>query len=340
MRSAEKEVKLSDVALLMESAESACTADPAAALPKIQAALRGCRRAGGAQCLESRCFSLLGLWFVMMGRTGHSERAFEVSYRADCQCCRPFIDRRFAYLLHAQGCHEAAVRRAERAAGDARGALKGLTVLTLGEMRYHAGDLSGAIRDCNEAVRLIPVTSPHHSPALAALVYCLTHSDRPDDIAEAFAMVPDLERRFHGIKRKSQERAKLSWVVGGILARHAVFFELKGWELRSQLASARQYLDKGVHGLERLGTMPLDAAAARTDLAGIHAMMDPLAIEDTLGAIDVPDLADLKTIAVDAAQAILTPERVRQLWTALSELRSATVEAGCDPPLVPYPSAS
>ncbi len=80
----------------------------------------------------------------------------------------------------------------------------GLAALTLGEMRYHAGDASGAIRDCNEAVRLIPVTSAHHSPALAALGYCLSRSDRPEDVTEAFEMVPGLERRFHGIKRKSQ----------------------------------------------------------------------------------------------------------------------------------------
>jgi tetratricopeptide (TPR) repeat protein len=338
MRNVEKEVKLSDVALLLESAEAAGTADPATTLPKIQEALRCCRRAGGAQCLESRCFSVLGLLLVMMGRTRPSERAFEVSYRADCRCCRPFIDRRFAYLLHEQGRHEAAVRRAERAADDARGSLKGLAVLTLGEMRYHAGDVSGAIRDCNEAVRRIPVTSPHHSPALAALVYCLGHSERPEDVAEAFAMIPGLERRFLGVKRKSQQRAKLAWVTGGILARHAVFFKLRGWKLRGQLATAREYLDKGVSGLERLGTMPLDAAAARTDLAGIHAMIDPLTVEDILDGIDVAALTSLKTAALEAAQAILAPERISQLWVALRELRDATVEAGCDPPLVPYPS--
>ncbi len=336
MRGTEKEFKLSEVALLLEKAEAAGTADPAATLPKVQEALRCCRFAGGAQCLESRCFSMLGLVLVMMGRTGQAERAFEVAYRPDCRCCRPFIDRRFAYLLHEQSRHEAAVRRAERAAGDARGSLKGLAALTLGEMRYHAGDVSGAIRDCNEAVRRIPVTSSHHSPALAALGYCLSRSDRPEDVTEAFEMVPDLERRFHGIKRKSQERAKLAWMAGGILARHAVFFKLKGWRLRGQLATARRYIDKGVSGLERIG-MPLDAAAARTDLAGVHAMTDPLTVVDILHGIDVPALAGLKAAAVEAAQVVLIPERIRRLWSALRELRAATVEAGCGPPLVPYP---
>ena len=194
MRHREKEVKLSDAVLLLESAETALTEDPAIAFPKVQKALRHCRRAGGARCLESRCFSVLGYLLVMTGRLGHSEKAFEVSYQSGCRCCRPFIDRRYAYFLHAYSRHEAAVERAERSAADARGSLKGLAMLTLGEMRYHAGDVSGAVRDCNEAVRRIPVTSPHHSPALAALVYCMAHSERPEDVAEAFAMVPDLER--------------------------------------------------------------------------------------------------------------------------------------------------
>ncbi len=50
-------------------------------------------------------------------------------------------------------------------------------------------------------------------------------------------------------------------------------------------------------------------------------------------------LADLKMAAVEAAQVVLIPERIRQLWAALGELRAATVKAGCGPPLVPYASA-
>lgn len=285
--------------------------------------------------MESRCFSVLAILHVMTGRISHADKAFEVAYQSDCACCRPVIDRRFSYLLHEQNEHKAAVIRAARAVDSASGLFRGVAIYTLAEMKYHSGDIAGAIRDATEAVRLLPVSSVNHSPALTALVLYMAHSDSAEDIAEAFGMMPDLHQRFYGIKRKTQERAKLAWVTGGLIARHAVLSDLKGWELRTQLGEAQQMIEKGVTGLERLN-MPLDAAAARADLAAVSAMMDPLKVERVLAGIHVSDLETLKGTVVGAAQKVLSPERVEQLWQALRELREATVKIGCDPPLVPY----
>jgi hypothetical protein len=333
-----RDTKKSEAWGSFEQAERLSTTDPAAAFPLLQKALRDCRKAGGVLCLESQGFSLLGWILGILGRTENAESAFRVAYRSGCPCCKPAIDRRFAHLLDWQNRSEEAVNCAIRAVEMSTEPLKGLAFLTLGTVRGHAGDVAGAIRDHVRALRLISVQSPHHPIALANLLADLTKSDERADIARAVEMLPGLKARFHGIKRLSQQRAKLAWMSGGALARYVVVFELTGWTRHGQLAESRHDLTLAVSSLERLSQpLPLEIAAARVDLAAVELLSKTDNVAATLAEVpDVPLLASLKATAIDVAGEALSTENRRQLWAALRELRDATVAAGCAPPLVPY----
>jgi tetratricopeptide (TPR) repeat protein len=337
-----REIKKSDAWLTFERAERESTNDPAAALPLVQEALRDCRKAGGNRCLESQAFSLLGSIHAILGRMKAAETSFRVAYRSECPCCQPAIDRRFAHFLDwkDKGSPEA-LQRAKRATENAKGSLKGLAFGTLAIILSHGGDIAGAVQANAQALLLTPIWSPLYDRTMSNLAKFLTDSENPDDVACAVDMLPDLEKRFLGVRNISQERAKFAWLSGGALAKHAVIFKLTGWKRHGQIKEARRNLEQAVSGLEKLG-FPLEIAAARVDLAAVQLLSNPRKLGDTLAAIPlvatVPNLARLKTAAVEIAGLVLSPERKLELWDALRELRDATVAAGCAPPLVPYAS--
>jgi len=365
----EKETKISDAAILLERAERQATSNPAAALPTIQKALRACRRAG-VQCLETRALATLGAILSSVGRLKHSEDAFRVAYSGEgrrrarsghtagapvpvgvdpstasqsCPCCRPVVDRLSAYLLNKQGRKREAVERASRAVETARKPEQGRAFVTLGIVRFYAGDVSGAVQALTEALEVLPVRSPHHGIAQTNLAAALAHSKNPEDVRRAAAMLHRLERRFRGIKRISVERAKLAWTVGQVLARLADLEDGITWKRRSLLDNARKRLKAAVSNLAKLGLF-LDATAARSDLAAILAQLDPLAVLETVEGIPGKgkqdgrpfDVSEVRTAAIEAASVVFTPERKAKLWEALRTLRAAIVDAGAPPPIVAY----
>jgi hypothetical protein len=201
-------------------------------------------------------------------------------------------------------------------------------------MHLYAGDATGAIRVSTHALTIVPVNSRLYPLVRANLMDALAKSGDPEGLAAAIAMFPEMERCFLGVKRVSAARAKFAWMTGGARAKHAVVFELKGWERKKQIARAKRDLEKAVEGLKK---MPLEAAAARIDLAAVNLLLDPLEVAQNLEDIDdVPALEKLKSFAVDLANQTCSLERIAKLWGTLREMRDVTVAAGCDPPLVPF----
>lgn len=338
----ERETKISEAAILLERAERLATSRPPAALPEIQKALRACHRVG-VECLETRAFATLGAILLLLGRLGHAETAFRVAYRSECSCCRPVVDRLSAFLLDEQGRKPEAVARASRAVETARTQERGRALVTLGTVRFYAGDVSGSIEALTEALAALPVRSPHHRIAVANLANALAHSDKPEDVERAATELEGLPDRFKGLKRVSQERVKLAWITGQVLARLVHVHQLQGWAKKRHLTRAKKLLTETVSALERLGLV-LDIAAARADLAAIQIQLDPLEVAVTLAGIPVKgekagkafDISTALAAAKDAADVVFTLERKAQLFEALGALRAATVQAGACPPVMPY----
>ncbi len=179
--------------------------------------------------------------------------------------------------------------------------------------------------------------------ALTNLCSALAASEDPEDVERAAAKLEGLPERFKGLKRLSQERVKLAWSTGQTLARVVHVSELRSWAKIRHLTRARDLIDGSVSGLERL-RLPLDAAAARVDLANVQAQLDPCDVLDTLEGIAAKgeqdgkrfDLSEVKAAAIDAAKGSFSREGIRQIWEALRALRAATVDAGAAPPVMSY----
>jgi tetratricopeptide (TPR) repeat protein len=339
----EKEVTISAAASCLERAERCATSNPKAAIPLLQEALKACAEVG-LQCLESRAYASLGITLALVDRLPESERAFEQAYKPNCPCCRPIIDRNFARLLDIRNDLSEALRYADRAVeGSSTKAQKGPAFVTLGIVRYHAGDIPECIQAFTKSLEIIPVSSHQHSIAMKNLNIGLAHSGSLKDLELAIKELTNLAARFKGVRRVSLERANLAWTTGQSLARLVRIAEHKAWTRREHLNLAQAHLTTAVNAMERLG-LPLAVAAIRTDLAAIQALLDPLAVADTLGEIPAQgeqedrqfDLSEAKTNAIEAAGGILSPERIQKMWKALRDLRDATVVAGIAPPIMMY----
>ncbi len=342
----ERETKISDAAILLETAERLATSDPAAALPDLLQALLACREAGGIRCVEGRALSLLGLILYQLGRVDHAAAAFRRAYAADCSCCRPAIDRRFAHFLDALGPARKpeALDTARRAVEAARGPEKGRALVTLGTVCRHAGDTSGTVQALREALDVIPVQSPHHAIALANLGDALRESGKLEDVRRSADILLGLPDRFKGLKYMTMERAKVDWSLGQTLALLVRLSpDMPPEEARATLLQAHDLIAGSFTRLAKLGLL-LELAAARVDLANVQAMLDPFEVLDTLEGIPAKgeqggkrfDLSEVKTAAMDAAAGVFSSDRVRLIWEALRALRDATVEAGATPPVMSY----
>ncbi len=338
----EKETKLSDAVKLLEDGEKLGTTDPAAALPVLREALEACRRTGFL-CLEARAVAGIGWVLALLGRLDDSEDAFREAYRSECPSCRPFVDRRYARLLDYQDRMEEALSYATRAAETATGSERGFALDTLGIVRYHAGDISGAAESWTEALAVISPDSALFPRVRANLAYALKDGDL-EDAKRAARILRGLPERFKGLKYLTVERGKTAWSLGETLARIVQLSpDLEGWERKSMLLEARANVKTGANVLGRLG-LSLDLATARVDLARIEAQLDPLDVLDTLEGIPAKGEQEGKTFDVstalqaakDAAAVVFTPERKAKLCEALGALRAATVDAGAAPPVMVY----
>jgi tetratricopeptide (TPR) repeat protein len=339
----EREARASEGAIFLERAERLATDDPYAALPLFLEALLACRRSK-VLCLETRTFAALGTTFALMGRLGSAETSFRAARRSKCPCCRTVVERQFAYFLDCQGRQAEALIWATRAVEASEGAEKGRALDTLGIIRYHAGDFSGALEAYAEALDLIPVRSDCHDRTRANLATALNESDKLEDVQRAVNILRALPARFRGTKYLTVERAMAAWTLGATLAKLVRLSPgLKAWERRGILLEARDSLRAASSGLEKRGLI-LELAAIRSDLAAVQAMSDPFKVLEALEDVPVRgeqngkafDLSEAKAAAIDAAAGVFSLDRMQLIWETLGALREATVAAGAAPPVMVY----
>ena len=343
MREKRERTSLAHAAKLLDDAERLGTSDPAAALPKLREAREACRRAG-LPCLETRAMADIGWVLVMTGEMGEAERTFQDAYTSECPYCRPIIDRRFARFLDYQGRMEEAETYALRALEDCPEGERGFALMTLGIVRYHAQNYSGAVEAHSEALAIIPVDSPHHLIAQANLADALRRSGRLEDARRAERIYRGLPEAFLGMKRLTVARAKAGWGFAETLALIAHLDpDLRPWEKKQLLREGRHQLTPAAQWLTKKRLL-LDAAAARSDLAAIKMQLDPLEVLDTLEGIPAKGKQDGKPYDVSkaweaakaAADVVLSAERKEVLWQALRTLRQALVDAGAAEPVMIY----
>jgi len=339
----EREWTIPEAANLLAQAEKRATSDPADAVPLLQDALQACRRAG-VRCLETRALSALAQTLSILGDEENADTTFQEAYKFDCSCCRPIVDRRHAHHLYRLGRIAEALKCATRAVEASTEQEKGLALDTLATIRRYTGDYSGAVEADTEALALMPVVSRHHPRIRANLADALRRSGKLEDARRSERILRGLPPRFRGLKYLTEERVTAAWMLAETLALISQLDEaLRPFEKRQLLREARDLLEPAVPWLERK-RLPLDVAAARTDLAAIKAQLNPLDVRDALAEIPEDgehegkpfDISTALQAAKDAAAVVFTLERKAQLCEALKALRDATVEAGAAPPVMSY----
>ncbi|MCP5120669.1 MAG: hypothetical protein GY953_58495, partial [bacterium] len=94
---------------------------------------------------------------------------------------------------------------------------RGRALLAQAYRYYEAGDYSSAIPHLEQSILLIPPLHRLHALALHFYGFALAHSDDPDGGDHAAEIVPELRKKFHGLRDAAVERTKLLWLGGLVL---------------------------------------------------------------------------------------------------------------------------
>jgi hypothetical protein len=207
-------------------------------------------------------------------------------------------------------------------------------------MLYYAGDSDNAADELSAALQLIPPTSPYYDPTLQNLYTAMTASDDVPTLRKAVRRLRAIPDTWKGLKRVTQQRAKLAWTTGQGLAKLADLDKtLSAAARRSLLEEAARYLRLAVDSLTLL-RLPLDLMACRADLSAVMVMLEPSSVRLVLGEEEPPGLGATVTAALadarTAAEDALTPSAFATLCASLWTLRESTTEAGASPPLLSY----
>jgi hypothetical protein len=212
-------------------------------------------------------------------------------------------------------------------------------------MLHYAGNVEESARELAAVVEILPVESPYYSAVVQSLYLVMIDSDTVTGVRNAIEKLLESEKQHKGVKRRTSERAKLYWAIGGGYARLASLDKaLSDAERHKMLDAAADYLGKAVNSLMIL-RLPLEIAACRSDLAAVLALINPPAVATALDFAELPadmlaelptEVSRLQEQAKDAAGAIFSADGIAALWAALRSLRDATVAAGAPSPLMAY----
>jgi tetratricopeptide (TPR) repeat protein len=332
---------LGSAAEILERADREATEDPAEAVSVALEAVR-VARAAGIVCLEARALAILGFALGLSGRRRLAAAAFDAATAYGCSCCLPAIERRRAFLVHAEEGALRAVEVAREALNRAKRTAPGEVALcrqTYGVMLYYAGDVSESSRELAAVIDSLPVETPYYCAVLQNLCTALAASEGVDDIRYAVGKLQAIPDRLKGKKRLTQQRAKLAWSTGQALGRLAMLdSELSAVKRRAMLKEAARQLRIALDGL-RILRLPLEIAACHSDLAAVLIRVDPLLVEETLDFETQglsAEITDARESAQKAARAIISLDSITALGTALRSLRDATVAAGAPAPVIAY----
>jgi hypothetical protein len=329
------------------------TEDPVAGLRVARTAVRITLRLcflGNPEdrCLHVKAVSQLAHANRALERLSVAETTFKTAFKmaGDCPCCLPGLHRKFAYLRSSQLRPSEAFKNIEIAislykrANDAEGIGRGLMARGM----FHAvrGSIAPWISDYRTALELVPPTSRvFHSAALQGYTRALSLSEDPAHLDEAAELLPEVEKRYKGLRDLSLPRAILEWTKGGIYGRQArIKPGLDRWQQHGLRLRSAHHLEMGLDRLVGLKTpLPLEIAAITADRAAVQAELDRFRVTDLLESVPLcpPEFRELLKKAAQLAGSPHDGAAVH-MWAALRELRDATVAAGCAPPLVPYAS--
>lgn len=333
--------------------EDILTSDPRRALPLSRTAIRHANRIGH-KCLRVGAISVYAGSNRALGCLTRAEGCFRFAFDlADgCSCCLPDLNRKFAYVLTEKAQYREAQIRASRALAlyQKRDDFEGLgkAYLCRGYVHDHAGHVDASIGDLRRACDIIQPSSGLYRIAFQSYTVALSHSDALSHVKEAVALVPDVRRRFVGLRDAFVERSKLDWMEGGVLARFAKLDpDLDYLQRYSRRSKARDLLADALDAFVAQG-MPLEVAAVGADLAAVEAVLNAtrgrvgvrLLLSNTLEKLrrvgGGASLQPIRRAMRDVIAATRELASTGPMWAALRKLRDLTVEAGCAPPLVPY----
>jgi hypothetical protein len=205
-------------------------------------------------------------------------------------------------------------------------------------MMDYAGQNEAACQKLTVAAEMIPPDSRFHEVAVASLQTALTASDDVPTVRSAVRRLKKIPDRWKGLKRLSLARGKLSWAIGGGLARLAWLDTTLSEQREDVLREAAGYLREAVRSLET-ARAPLETAACRADWSVVMIQLKEPASVALYGPDD--GLSTEVATALQDALALSQDRRPQgRLWRALRTLRAATEREGMAPPVFGYFASS
>ncbi len=321
---------------LVDATAGDVSTDPKGSLALARFCVQIARRSGD-RCSHTRSVGILSGARRLLGQRELSERTLGIAFKlsAGCGCCQPFLYRTLAYLRLYQYRWGLASRASERAVES--GLLlndrveEGRSLLCRAVVRGYRKHLEKALADAEGAVSVLPCVDPQYSSALHQYALILAWLGDPASVKRAAEFLGEIEEAFRGLKGLSVERAKLAWLRGEIE------------RARGDDREAQRYLERARAGFIRL-ELPLELAAVCADIGATQTVrkwpMEAVrrlfaATADAANARGIVFPAELRIPLDRVLQA--TRGSVAELRAALRELRDATVELGCPPPILAYP---
>ncbi len=321
---------------LVHTTASQATTDPVGSLVLARFCVQIARRSGD-RCLHARSVGILSGIRRFMGDLERSEKTLGVAFdlAEGCSCCQPFLYRTLSYLRLYQHRRGAAVRAADQAVAHALPLgdriEKGRSLLCRAIIRDYREHLRKALSDIEGALQELPRDDDHYPSALHAYARILARLGDPVSVERAARLLPEIQGGFERLKGLSSERAKLAWLCGEIE------------RACGNDREAQRYLEQARASFIRLG-LPLELAAVCADISAIQTArpwpMEAVrrlftATADAANARGIVFPAELRIPLERVLQA--TRANVAELRAALRDLRDATVDLGCPPPILGYP---